>query len=343
MTDFDDDFSRRGFMKGAGAAVGASALSLLPFQIALAAAFPERNIKVYVPTREGGGADRNLRAFASIWKNHLNTNFEPGFYPGAAGRVGYETFMGKAPADCYHLLFGNMGAEVLNWVVKPPTFPLNAYFYFAQVDADPGCLFVATKSKLKTVDDIVAEGKKRTLNVGVSRLAHPASLGALALADKTGAKFNLIPLSGGRNTLAGVATGEVDFGALPTSSIVNRSTFNVVALFDDKNVLPALMPKAVLVNKHFNMNLPPLVAGARAIGIQTAAVEKYPDRYKTLVSTAEKVYGDPAYKKAVVKTKAPWEYFLYGSAEDCKKYVTSITEIGQQYKHYLTGKQKKKS
>ena len=341
MTDFDNDFSRRGFVKGAGAAMGAGALSLLPFQIALAAAFPERNIKVYVPTREGGGADRNLRAFTSVWKNHLNTNFEPGFYPGAAGRVGYETFMGKAPADCYHLLFGNMGAEVLNWVVKPPTFPIDSYFYFSQVDADPGCLFLSTKSKMKTVDDIVAEGKKRTLNVGVSRLAHPASLGALALADKTGARFNLIPLSGGRNTLAGVATGEVDFGALPTSSIVGRSTFEVVALFDDKNPLPQKIPKAVLVNRHFGMNLPPLIAGARAFGIQTAAAEKYPDRYKTLVSTAEKVYGDPEYKKAVMKTKAPWEYFMYGTAEDCKKYATYITEIGKQYKHYLTGKQKK--
>ncbi|MPY69282.1 MAG: twin-arginine translocation signal domain-containing protein [Alphaproteobacteria bacterium] len=341
MDRFDDDFSRRGFLKGSGAALGAGALATLPFQVAMAAAFPERNIKVYVPTREGGGADRNLRAFASIWKNHIKTNFEPAFYPGAAGRVGYETFMGKAPRDCYHLLFGNMGAEVLNWVVKPPTFPIDSYFYFAQVDADPGCLFVSTKSKLKNVDDVVAEGKKRTLNVGVSRLAHPASLGALALADKTGAKFNLIPLSGGRNTLSGVATGEVDFGALPTSSIVGRSAFKIVALFDDKNALPDKIPDAVLVNKHFNMNLPPLVAGARAFGIQTEAVEKYPDRYKTLVSTAEKVYGDPAYKAAVEKTKAPWEYFMYGSAEDCKKYVASITEIGQQYKQYLTGKQKK--
>jgi tripartite-type tricarboxylate transporter receptor subunit TctC len=341
MDRFDDDFSRRGFLKGSGAALGAGALATLPFQIAMAAAFPERNIKVYVPTREGGGADRNLRAFASIWKNHIKTNFEPAFYPGAAGRVGYETFMGKAPRDCYHLLFGNMGAEVLNWVVKPPTFPIDSYFYFSQVDADPGCLFVSTKSKLKTADDIVAEGKKRTLNVGVSRLAHPASLGALALGDKTGARFNLIPLSGGRNTLSGVATGEVDFGALPTSSIVGRSGLKIVALFDDKNALPDKIPDAVLVNKHFNMKLPPLVAGARAFGIQTEAVEKFPDRYRLLVSTAEKVYKDPAYKAAVVKTKAPWEYFMYGSAEDCKKYVTSITEIGKQYKHYLTGKQKK--
>ena len=84
--------------------------------------------------------------------------------------------MGLAKPDCYDLIFGNMGPEVLNWVVQKPTFDINDYFYFAQVDADPGNLFVSANSPLQTIDDIVAEGKKRTLNVGVSRLAHPATL-----------------------------------------------------------------------------------------------------------------------------------------------------------------------
>ena len=83
-------------------------------------------------------------------------------------------------------------------------------------------LFVRADGKLQTIDDVVAEGKKRTLSVGTSRLAHPASLGALALGEETGAKFNLIPLSGGRNTIAGVVTGEIDFGALPLGGVVAR-------------------------------------------------------------------------------------------------------------------------
>ncbi len=337
MTDFENDFSRRRFVQ---TAMGAGALSILPFQIALAAAFPERNLKVFVPTRAGGGADRNLRAFTGVWKKYLKTNFEPGFYPGAAGRVGYETYMGKAEADCYNLIFGNMGPEVLNWVVKKPTFPLDSYFYFAQVDADPACIFVSKKSKFKHIDDIIAEGKKRTLTVATSRLAHPASLGALVLAQKTGAKFNLVPLSGGRNTRAGVTTGEVDFGALPASSVMARKNLDVLALFLDKNPLPDRMPKAVLTNDHFKLGLPPLIAGARAFGIKQEAVDKYPDRFKVLTSTLEKVFSDPDYKKAVVKSKAPWEFIQYGTPEDCKKYVKWVSDLGQEYKPLLTGKKK---
>ncbi len=336
MTKFDWTANRRAFLKGSAAA---GALAALPFGPAFGAKFPERNIQIYVPTREGGGADRNLRAFTGVWKRYLGVNFEGAYYPGAAGRVGYEKYMGLAKPDCHELLFGNMGPEVLNWVVKAPTFSLDDYFYFARVDEDPGTLFVDRKSPLQTVDDIVAEGKKRTLNVGVSRLAHPASLGALALARHTGARFNLIPLSGGKNTRAGVATGEMDFGALPSGGIVNRpKSFKVVLMFSHKNPLPDRSENAPTVNAHFGMNLPNLVAGARAFAIKKEAVEKHPDRFQILTDTLKKVFDDPAYKLAIEKTKAPWELIHYGDAAACAKYVKDMMAIGADYKELLTGK-----
>ncbi|HSR70807.1 MAG TPA: hypothetical protein VLL72_00370, partial [Kiloniellales bacterium] len=184
-----------------------------------------------------------------------------------------------------------------------------------------------------------AEGKKRTLNVGVSRLAHPASLGALAVARHTGASINLIPLSGGRNTRAGVATGEMDFGALPSGGIVaKRDTFKIVLVFASENPLPGQMDNAPMVNEHLGTNLPDLTAGARAFGVKTSAIEKHPERYELLQQTARKVFDDPDYKAAVEKTGAPWELIHYGGPQDCKQYVESITEIGREYKELLTGK-----
>jgi tripartite-type tricarboxylate transporter receptor subunit TctC len=113
---------------GTGAA--AATLTLATPGLVRASTFPDRNISVYVPTSEGGGADRNFRAFSSVWKEKLGTDFEPGFYPGASGRVGYEIYMGKADPDCYNLIFGNMGPEVLNWAMQNPSFDVNDYFYF---------------------------------------------------------------------------------------------------------------------------------------------------------------------------------------------------------------------
>jgi tripartite-type tricarboxylate transporter receptor subunit TctC len=340
---FDDNFDeldRRRFLTGSAAAVGAGLLSGLPASEAFAAKFPSRNIKVYVPTREGGGADRNLRAFTSIWKKYLGVNFQPAFYPGAAGRVGYEKYMGIAKADCYELLFGNMGPELLNWVIKKPTFKLEDYFYFGQMDRDPGIIFVSRKSKFKHIDEIVAAGKKRTINVGVSRLAHPATLGVLALGRHTGAKFNVIPLSGGKRTRAGVATGEMDCGALPSGGIARRGkNFRILAIFDNSNPIPSKIKNAVLVNKHFGTNLPPLIAGARAFGIKRAAFLKYPERFKILNDSMQKVFNDPAYRKVLKKTKVPMELFTKGSSQaEIEKYDKDITAIGNKYKDLLTGK-----
>ncbi len=340
MKDVDNKLDRRTILKGGAALAGAAAASSLPFGSAFAAGYPDRNIKVYVPTREGGGADRLLRSVTGVWKNHIGTNFEPSFFPGAAGRVGYEKYMGLAKDDMYEFLFGNMGPEVLNWVVKKPTFDLNEFQYFAQVDSDPGILFVSRRSKLKTVDDIIAEGKKRTLNVGVSRLAHPATLGALALAKHSGAKFNPIPLSGGKNTRAGVATGEMDLGALPSGGIVNRAkTFKVVLMFSHTNPLPGRSDNAPTMNAHFGTNMPSLIAGSRAFGIKKSAIAKHPDRFAKVEETLKKVFADPAFKEAYAKTKSPWEYVGLRSAAQAKEYADNIAKIGAEFKDLLAGKQ----
>lgn len=328
--------TRRTFLRHSSALAAAGMVSSWP-RFGTAAAFPERPIQVYIPTRAGGGADRNFRSFAGVWKNHLNAEFEPAFYPGAAGRVGYETYMGKAGNDCHDLIFGNMGPEVLNWVVKPPSFPLEDYFYFLMLDADPGSIFVNAESNMQTVDDVIAEGKKRTLTVATSRLAHPASLGMLVLARKTGMQVNLIPLSGGKNTRNGVLTKEVDLGVLPASSAMGRKGLKVIGLFDEKNVVPDKIPDAVLINTQYSLGIPPLPAGARAFGIKTAAAKAYPDRFNRLIETGMKVFDDPAYKEAVTKAKAPWSMITPGGADACKAYTDNVTALGREYRDLLTG------
>jgi putative tricarboxylic transport membrane protein len=324
--------NRRNFLKlsAAGLAMGLPALSF-------GAEFPSRTMEVYIPTRAGGGADRNFRSFASVWKNHLGGEFEPAFYPGAAGRVGYETYMGKAGDDCHDLIFGNMGPEVLNWVVRKPTFSLDDYFYFLMVDADPGSVFISEESPMKTLDDVIAEGRKRTLTIATSRLAHPASLGMLVLANKKGMKVNLVPMSGGKNTRNGVLTGELDLGVLPVTTVMKRKGIKVLGLFDDKNLVPEKIPGAVLINTEYDLGIPPIAAGARAFGIKKSAADKYPDRFNKLTDTGMKVFADPAYKDAVVANKGSWALISPGGVNECNDYVSNITRLGEQYRSLLSG------
>jgi len=324
--------SRRGFLTTTAAA----GVALAAPTIARAAEYPERNISVIIPTREGGGADRNFRAFSSIWKTKLGADFEPGFFPGASGRVGYEVYMGKEEPNAYNLIFGNMGPEVLNWAMQAPSFDVNDYFYFGRVDTDPGCLFVGAESKLKTLDDVIAEGKKRRLNVGTSRMAHPASIGLLALGEETGADFNLIPLSGGKNTVAGAVTGEVDFSVLTSGSVIAAGDAVKSLLVFGENRVGAALDDAPSMNSVYGTDLPEMLS-SRAFAIHKKAADKHPDRFDVLTKTFKETFDDPALLEAYVASKGTPEYLNYGGVEECGVFMAAMLELGAKYKPLLTG------
>ena len=328
--------SRRTILRG-GVAGGAAALFGGSMTGALAAGFPERNIDVIVPTREGGGADRNLRAFTAVWKKYLDTQFEPGFYPGASGRVGYEVYMGRYEPDCHSLIFGNMGPELLNWVVEKPSFDIADHVYWGRVDTDPGCVFVGAESPFMSIDDIVTEGRKRRMNVGTSRLAHPASIGILALGEHTGADFNLIPLSGGRNTVAGAVTGEMDFSVLTSGTVAaSGDAVRTLLVFNDVNLIGEALDNAPTMNGHFGTDLPPMLS-SRAFGIHKAAIDAYPDRFEMLQSSFREVFDDPEYKASVLGSNGYWEYINHGGVAECAEFQQAMLALGERYKDHLTG------
>ncbi|MEL6264117.1 MAG: tripartite tricarboxylate transporter substrate-binding protein [Pseudomonadota bacterium] len=325
--------TRRTILQGGVAVAGALAAP----SILRAAAYPDRNISVIIPTREGGGADRNFRAFTKVWGPKIGTEFEPGFFPGASGRVGYEVYMGKNAPDAYSLIFGNMGPEVLNWAVAAPqSFAIEDYLYFGRVDTDPGCAFVGAESKFQSIEDIVAEAKKRPLNVGTSRLAHPASIGILSLGEKTGAEFNLIPLSGGKNTVAGAVTGEVDFSVLTSGSVISAGEAVRTLLVFGENKVGDRLNNAPAINDAYDMDLPEMLS-SRAFGIHKRAVDDHPDRFQTLQDTFKATFDDPALMESYLAARGTPEYLNYGGVEECAAFKAAMLELGERFKGLLTG------
>ena len=322
----------------AGAA-GAAALAQLPR--AMAQAYPSGNIRVVIPTGQGGGADRLARVFDDFWSALLKANFEYGFFPGAAGQVGYEVFVNKRERDAYNLLFGNMGPEMMMYALqKPPyRFPQD-YQYFCRLDIDDSVLFVNRQSKIQRIEDLVAEGKKRTVNVAVSRLPHPASVGVLSLGAATGAKFNLIPYGGGNPTSVAVLNGEADCGALPIAGVVaQKATLKVLGIFNDDHKMAGYTDNAPAVNKVFGTKIPDLYS-SRSWAIHTEAIEKYPDRFALLETTSRQVFDNPKYREQYAKTGAPVETIQYGDRETCNRYVKAMVELANEYRGLLTAKTK---
>jgi tripartite-type tricarboxylate transporter receptor subunit TctC len=319
---------------GAGAAI---ALGHLP-RVA-AQAFPSKNMRVVIPTGQGGGAERLARVFDDFWGPLLKTNFEYSFYAGAAGQVGYELFIHKRERDGYNLLFGNMGPEMIMYALRKPNYRFpEDYQYFCRTDVDDSIIFVRQKSPLRRLEDLAAEAKKRSVNVAVSRLPHPASIGMLALGKAINGRFNLVPYGGGNPTQIAVLNGEVDCGALPLAGVVSLGDqLRILGVFNDDFKLASYTNNAPPVNKVFGTKIPDL-SSSRAWAIHTEVIEKHPERFALLEKTARQVFQMPAYKEAYKKTGAPVETIQFGDRALCERYARGMVDLANEYRSLLTAK-----
>ena len=326
--------SRRRLIAGAGAAI---ALGHLP-RVA-AQAFPSKNMRVVIPTGQGGGAERLARVFDDFWGPLLKTNFEYGFYAGAAGQVGYELFIHKREHDGYNLLFGNMGPEMIMYALRRPNYRFpEDYQYFCRTDVDDSIIFVRQKSPLRRLEDLAAEAKKRSVNVAVSRLPHPASIGMLALGKAINGRFNLVPYGGGNPTQIAVLNGEVDCGALPLAGVVALGDqLRVLGVFNDEFKLGSYTNNSPPVNKVFGTKIPDL-SSSRAWAVHSDVIQRYPDRFALLEKTSRQVFEMPAYKEAYKKTGAPVETIQYGDRALCTRYAQGMVELANEYRSLLTAK-----
>lgn len=337
MSDLFSKMTRRGLLKGTAAVAGVAALGAFPLHQARADKFPSKNIRVAIPTGEGGGVDDAARAFTSVWSEKLGTSFEYSYYPGASGQVGYEIFTKKLEADCHTLLFGNIGPEMIMYATQNPGYKFpDDYVYFASIDTDEAVIWVAKNSKFQTIEALVAEGKKRTVNFSTSRLPHPSSLGVLALAEATGAKFKLVPYGGGNAARSAAITGECDACAtFMNSSLKFVDQIKFLTVFAKKNRLPAVTDNAPPVNSVFNTKIPAMT-GNRAWAIQTKAIKEFPDRFEILKKTAKETFEDPAYRKAVEKAKNRWEFNEYADQAECTESAMEVVALAKKYKDLIS-------
>lgn len=320
-----------------GTAAGAAAMSLGLGRPGYAQDFPAGNMDITIPTGEGGGADRDSRAFVQIWRKYLDTNFEFSYYPGAAGQVGYEFFMQKEP-NCYNLLFSNLGPEVIMLTLQDVGIDIGGdLVYIRRTSTEPMAIWVGANSRFETLEQLVDEAKTRPVTISVSRLPHPASIGMLALGEATGAEFNLIPFGGGNPTAMAAITGEVDASALP---LANPITFGdqarVLGIFADENNVPEVTANAPTVNQVFGTELPELLS-SRCWAIHAAALEQYPERVEVLKATIDQTMADPDYVAAVEATGVPRAFVAPGDQETSMAEAAATRELAERYRGLLTG------
>jgi len=198
------------------------------------AQWPEKDkvVKVIVPYGTGGGADQVARILTGVLEKNNKGKFVVENKVGGSGSIGLME-LSKAAPDGYTLgilpsnisIFKIMGTADLTYKDLKPIIAVNY---------DACALIVRKDSGWKTFDDFKKAAQSKELNIGTGSIDGIWYLGAIDLQNKTGLKFNIVPMtSGGAPAATMLMGGHVDgivIAPNEAASQINSGDFEVLAL-----------------------------------------------------------------------------------------------------------------
>jgi len=195
-------------------------------QPTFAQGFPDRMVRVVVPTAPGGSIDTTARVvaakLAALWSKPVVIENRPG-----AGMIIGADAAAKSPSDGYTLLIAHDGTMAMNPVVYPnlPYHPQRDFAPVALLAAIPEVLLVNAAVPARSVRELIALAK-----VNPGKLNHAtggtATLLALELFKAmAGVEIASIPFRGGAPAVTGTMSGETQlmFADLATATPAMQS------------------------------------------------------------------------------------------------------------------------
>jgi putative tricarboxylic transport membrane protein len=286
----------------AAGTVAATALALNMTTPAQAADWQPKRISIVLSHSLGGGQDRLTRAFTKVWSKHLGAKMTVKPKRGASGRIGFDYFISQ-PRDGSVLLSSNTGTTSIMYVKQRPKWSWTEKVRFVGLmGIDPGAIFVLSSSKFKSIQDVIAEAKKRTVVTGLSSWDSLENMVLHSLPKQAGIKpMQVISIGGGSDTVTAVLGKHLEVGFGKVSNIGKggkKVRFLAVAMAE--NPVTGLTGNAPALDKALGTKTVS-VASYRSMIAPGELAQTHPDRLKKLKTTFEAAKDDPAYIKLAKK------------------------------------------
>jgi len=195
------------------AVLAASAIAFAP---AMAGEYPDKPIKLVVPSGAGGSTDTAARIMAINIQDHIGQPIIVVNKKGASGGIGINYAL-KAKPDGYLLMEGMIGGHVLHPAMNTSTGYTPAdYTPIAMTQMNPNVLVVRADSPYKSLKDLLAgikanPGKLKFSHAGAGSI-HFFGIHLLLKKAKLGNDSAVaVPYKGGKKSMAGLLRGEADF------------------------------------------------------------------------------------------------------------------------------------
>ncbi len=186
--------------------------SLIALPGAKAEGFPDRPITMVVPFAAGTTTDLVARVVGEGMSRELGQPVVIENRAGAGGSIGTQQVV-KAKPDGYTLSMGTVGTLAINKSIFPnlPYDPEKDITPIAFVGYTPTLLVVSTKSKYKTLQDLVDASKSDSVTFASAGNGTSGHLAGELLKTKSGGNMIHVPFRSGAEGLTAVLSGEVDF------------------------------------------------------------------------------------------------------------------------------------
>jgi len=186
--------------------------------------YPNRVIRVIVPTGPGGGYDVVGRIVADQLTQKLGQSVVVENRTGAGTIVGTKTVI-DSPPDGYTLLVGGNSNIIFNARLyeKAPYDPLKQLMPIAIVYKNSYVVVGSDKLPYKTIGELIAAAKNKpnSINLATAGVGTGQQLSAVAFMMQTGTQFTQVPYKGATAVYPDLMSGRVDIffdsttGALP--------------------------------------------------------------------------------------------------------------------------------
>jgi tripartite-type tricarboxylate transporter receptor subunit TctC len=207
-------------------------------------AYPSKPISLVVPFPPGGVADIVARPAADAMSRVLNAPIVIENKPGAGGGIGMG-YVAKAKPDGYTLLLALSSISILpeadRVTGRAPMFQLDQLIPIARFTADPTVLAVRADSPWKTLQDFVADARKRpgAISYGSSGNYGTMHVPMEMFSSTAGVKMLHVPYTGAGPAVIGLLGGNIDAVASGPSTVVQHvkaGKLRVLASWGDKRL-----------------------------------------------------------------------------------------------------------
>ena len=203
------------------------ALTLLGAESSAQEAYPSKPITLVVPFPPGGVADIVARPAADALGRVLGAPVVIENKAGAGGGIGM-AYVAKAKPDGYTLLLALSSISILpeadKIIGRPPMYQLDQLVPIARLTADPTVLAVRADSPWKTLQEFVADAKKRPAGISYGSSGNYGTMHVPMemFAADAGIKMLHVPYTGAGPAVVGLLGGNIDAIASGPSTVIQH-------------------------------------------------------------------------------------------------------------------------